>query len=86
MMTCVIRDGWTAMHFAASNNYPECIQALVRTKADVNTRNKCADLTFYCDCKRRTQVVCREGESPLERVVKRGFTVCISLLEAAGAL
>ena len=56
MMTCVIRDGWTAVHFAASNNYPECIQALVRTKADVNTRNKCAYLTFYCDCKRRFQV------------------------------
>jgi ankyrin repeat protein len=49
MMTCVIRDGWTAVHFAASSNYPECIQALVRTKADVNTRNKCAYLTTYIE-------------------------------------
>ena len=86
MLTRVIRDGWTALYYSAFTNQYECMQALVRTKADVNSRNKCAYLTFYCDCKRRTQVVCREGESPLERVVKRGFTVCISLLEAAGAL
>ena len=61
MLTRVIRDGWTALYHSAFTNQSECMQALVRTKADVNTRNKCAYLTFYCDCKRRSQVCLQRG-------------------------
>jgi hypothetical protein len=73
ILTRVIRDGWTALYYSAFTNQSECMQALVRTKADVNIRNKCAYLTFYCDCKRRSQVCLQRGRISFRKGCEKRF-------------
>ncbi len=36
MLTLIIRKGWTAVHWAAEQNQPACIRALLDMMADVN--------------------------------------------------
>jgi len=51
MLTRVVRKGNTAVHRAVEYNEPACIEALVKMKADVNIRDKCACLAACCGCK-----------------------------------
>jgi len=44
MLTRVIRDGWTALHFASYMKHLECMEVLMAMKADVNMRDACVCL------------------------------------------
>ena len=44
MLTRVIRDGWTALHFASYMKHLECMEVLMALKADVNMRDTCVCL------------------------------------------
>jgi hypothetical protein len=51
MLTHVIRLKRTALYWAVEHNKPASIEALVKMKADVNRRCKCACLAAGCGCK-----------------------------------
>jgi hypothetical protein len=51
MLTRVIRDGSTAMHWAVQHGQPASIEALVQMKADVTICDECACLDACCGCK-----------------------------------
>ncbi len=51
MLKRVIRFGQTAVRLAVECNQPASIKALVKMKADVNTRARCACLAACCGCK-----------------------------------
>ena len=44
MLIRVIRDGWTALHFASYMKHLECMEVLMAMKADVNMRDACVCL------------------------------------------
>ena len=47
MLTCIIRRGSTAVHFAVERNQLAFIQALVKIQADVNIRDGCACVAAF---------------------------------------
>ncbi len=73
------------MYWAVYFNQAACIEALVRMKADVNMRDKCAFLAACCVCKVDVEWFRRKGQSPLDDAKWRRHTECIAALEAAGA-
>ena len=36
----LLQDGWTALHYAASNNRPDIIKILITNGADITAVNK----------------------------------------------
>jgi ankyrin repeat protein len=42
LLTLVIRKGRTALHWAAVENEPACVEALLKMKADVNMASEYA--------------------------------------------
>jgi len=41
------RNGWAALHFAADSGQESCINALVKSGADVSIRDKCVLLHLF---------------------------------------
>ncbi len=44
MLTLAIREGNTALHFAAERNHAACFEALVNLKANVNAQDRLVPL------------------------------------------
>ena len=85
MLTHVIRLGRTAVHSAVNRNQSASVEALVKTKADVNIRDECACLAACCCCKVDLKLFRRFKESLLEEARYKNQQDCIAVLEAAGA-
>lgn len=71
------KDGWTPLHWAALNQYPAAVQALLEHGADANARTRSKEF--------RRQMLYRSpaGETPLH--LARGNAEVLELLVAKGA-